>query len=210
LKGTPRFGLDNTTISGHFRNYADALDIDSLWLDSKLGDGLIDVHYHNIPFGKPKDFFWMCPKPEYRRLVEILTIKPENTIDEQTYIIDKPMQGVIEEARRATIITCVYRDGTPRLWALKLPKDGEKDNEAWVSARSAAKTAMEKWVKLVWVKRAYMTRDAQEGYAPDPDWDKLPPFAELVKLGRARDHSRQEPLCRARFVWRPKEAVRRR
>src|SRR5437868_2710354 len=97
----------------------DALDIDSLWLDSKLGDGLIDVQYHNIPFGKPKDFFRTCPKPEYRRLVEILTIKAENTIDEQTYIIDKPMQGVIEEARRATIITCVYRDGTPRLWALK-------------------------------------------------------------------------------------------
>ena len=114
--------------------------------------------------------------------MEIITIKPENTIDEQTYIIDKPMHGVIEEARRATIITCVYRDGTPRLWALKLPKDGEKDYEAWVSARSAAKTAMEKWVKLVWVKSAYMTRNAQEGYAPDPDWDKLPPFAELVKL----------------------------
>ena len=26
-----------------------------------------------------------------------------------------------------------------------------------------------------------MTRDAQPGYAPDPDWKKLPAFNELVK-----------------------------
>ena len=30
-------------------------------------------------------------------------------------------------------------------------------------------------------KRSYLTRDAQPGYAPDPDWKKLPPFNELVK-----------------------------
>ena len=41
---------------------------------------------------------------------------------------------------------------------------------------------MEKRVKLVWVRRAYLTRDAQPGYAPDPDCSKLPPFDELVKL----------------------------
>jgi hypothetical protein len=38
-------------------------------------------------------------------------------------------------------------------------------------------------VKLVWVKRAYLSRDALEGYAPDPDFSKLPTFTELVKLG---------------------------
>ena len=29
-------------------------------------------------------------------------------------------------------------------------------------------------------KRSYLTRDALPGYAPDPDWRKLPPFNELV------------------------------
>jgi hypothetical protein len=28
-----------------------------------------------------------------------------------------------------------------------------------------------------------MTRDALSGYAPDPDYSKLPPFNELVRLG---------------------------
>ena len=160
----------------------DALDIDSLWLDPALGDGLVDVHYHDIPVGKPRDFFRINPDPAYRRLTEIYVHKVEGQIEEQTYIIAKPMQGVIEEARRCTLVTAVYRDGSPRLWALKLPKDGERDNDAWITARAAAKVAMEKWVKLVWQRRAYMTREAQPGYAPEPDWSRLPSFDELVHL----------------------------
>ena len=160
----------------------DALDIDSLWLDPALGDGLVDVHYHDIPVGKPRDFFRINPDRAYRRLTEIYVHKVEGQIEEQTYIIAKPMQGVIEEARRCTLVTVVYRDGSPRLWALKLPKDGERDNEAWITARAAAKVAMEKWIKLVWQRRAYMTREAQPGYAPEPDWSKLPSFDELVRL----------------------------
>jgi hypothetical protein len=63
------------------------------------------------------------------------------------------------------------------------PRDGEKDNSAWSSARSAARTAIDKWVKLVWVGRSYQTRDAQPGYAPDPNWKKLPAFNGLVAVG---------------------------
>jgi hypothetical protein len=161
----------------------DAADINSLWLDPALGDGLVDVHYHSIPVGKPKDFFRVHPDPTYRRLVEIYVHKTEDQIEEETYIVDRPMHGVLMEARRATLVTVIYRDGSPRLWPLKLPKDGERDNTAWTTARAAAKTAMTKWIKIVWNKGAYLTRDAQPGYAPDPDLNKLPTFDELVRLG---------------------------
>jgi hypothetical protein len=187
----------------------DALDIDSLWLDPALGDGLVDVHYHTIPIGKPKNYFQVNPDPAYRRLCEIYVHKVEGQIDEQTYIIAKSMQGVIDEARRCTLVTAIYRDGSPRLWALKLPKDGERDNTAWISARAAAKTAMEKWVKLVWVRSSYMTRDARPGYAPEPDWSKLPGFDELVRLAtgehgiiRDKDH----PIVLDLFGAAPKKA----
>jgi hypothetical protein len=60
------------------------------------------------------------------------------------------------------------------------PRDGERDNDAWSSARSAARAAMGKWVRIIWKQRSYQTRDAQPGYAPDPDWKKLPPFNDLV------------------------------
>ena len=161
----------------------DAIDMDSLWLDPKLGDGLVDINFHNVPVGKPRDFFRVNPDPAYRRLSEIYTHKVEGQIDEQHFIIAAPMRGLIEEAQPCTIVTVVYRDGSVRLWPLKLPKDGMRDNEAWESARKAAKTSFDKWVKLVWVKRAYMTREAQPGYAPDPDYTKLPSFDELVTLG---------------------------
>jgi hypothetical protein len=41
---------------------------------------------------------------------------------------------------------------------------------------------MDKWVKLVWSKGSYLTRDAQPGYSPEPDWSKLPSLNEMVKL----------------------------
>ena len=160
----------------------DAADINDLWLDPKLGDGLVDVHFHNVPVGKPKSFFRVNSDPKYRRLTEIYVHKIEGQVEEAHYIIAEPMRGRFDETQRATLVTVVDREGSPRLWALKLPKDGEKDNNAWTSARSAARTAMERWVKLTWVKGRYVTRDAQPGYAPDPDWKKLPSFDELVKL----------------------------
>ena len=160
-----------------------AEDLDDLWLDPGLGDGIADVSYHSVPVGKPRDFFRTHPNSDYRRRTEIYTHKPEGAIDEQHYIVGPAMQGQIPEARPCTLVTVIYRDGSPRLWPVKFPKDGEKDNDAWTTARSAAKAGIDHWVKLVWVRRAYQTRDALPGYAPDPDWKKLPAFNDLVRLG---------------------------
>jgi hypothetical protein len=160
----------------------DAQDFESLWLDPGLGDGITDVSYHSVPTGKPRDFFRTHPDIGYRRRSEIYTHKPEGAIDEQHYIIAPEMQGRIPEARLCTIVCVVYRDGSPRLWPIKFPRDGERDNDAWATARAAARTAIDRWTKLVWVRRAYQTRDALPGYAPNPDFTKLPPFNDLVKL----------------------------
>jgi hypothetical protein len=165
----------------------DAEDLTSLWLDPGVGDDITDITHHTIIVDKPKSYFRTVLDKAYRRHVEIYTHKIEGVVGDQHYVVAKSMRGLIDEARPCQLVTVVYRDGTPRLWPIKAPKEGERDNEAWVSARSAAKTAMNKWVKLVWVKRAYITRDAAPGYAPDPDYTKapfkLPPFEELVKAG---------------------------
>jgi hypothetical protein len=160
----------------------DAKDFDTLWQDPGLGDGIVDVNYHSVPVGKPKDFFRTHPDSLYRRRTEIYTHKPEGAIDEQYFIVAPSMRGVIEEARPCTLVCVIYRDGSLRLWPIKFPKEGEKDNDAWVTARKAAKAGLTRWVKLVWAKRAYMTRDAQPGYAPDPDISKIPLWNDLVRL----------------------------
>jgi hypothetical protein len=176
-KHTASAGGDGTTPA-----IPDATDIEALWLDQKLGDGIVDVSYHTVPVGKPRDYFRVVTDPAYRRRTEIYVHKPEGVIDEVSYIVAPSMRGLVIEAQPCTLVTAVYRDGSPRIWPIKFPRDGERDNEAWVSARSAAKAAMERWVKLLWVRRAYLTRDAQPGYAPEPDFSKLPPFNELVRL----------------------------
>jgi hypothetical protein len=75
----------------------DAVDINSLWLDPSLGDGLVDTHFHSIAIGKPKDFYRVNPDPAYRRRTEIYTHKVDGVIDEQTFIIAPSMRGRIEE-----------------------------------------------------------------------------------------------------------------
>jgi hypothetical protein len=161
---------------------SDATDISSLWFDPALGDGIVDVTLHSVPVGKPKDFFRTVVDRAYRQRAEIYTHKPEGVIEELNYVIGPAMRARIPETRPCTLVTVFYRDGAPRLWPVKHPKDGERDNDAWVTARAAARVGMDKWVKLVWVARAYQTREALPGYAPDPDFTKLPPFNELVRL----------------------------
>jgi hypothetical protein len=161
---------------------SDAQDIEALLLDPGLGDGITDTHWHQIPIGKPKNFFRVHPDPMFRRKVEIYVHKPEDAIEEQFFVIAPAMRGRILEARTCTLATCIYRNGSPRLWPLMFPRPGEKDNSAWVSARKVARDAIDRWVKLVWVGRSYQSRDAQPGYAPNPDWSKLPPYIDIVKL----------------------------
>src|SRR5438132_11437774 len=187
----------------------DTSDFDSLWLDSKIGDGITDTSYHTIPVGRPKDFFRLHPDLGYRRRTEIYTHKPEGVIDEQHFIIGEQMRGRIEEAQPCTLVCVVYRDGSPRLWPLKLPKDGAHDNEAWISARSGAKAGLHRWVKLLWRRRAFITREAIPGHAPDPDLLQLPTYNEMVKLGfgihgiiRDTDH----PIYRELFGEGPRRA----
>ena len=108
------------------------------------GDGIVNNTYHSIPVGKPRDYFRTVADQAYRRRTEIYVHKPEGVIDEVTYIVAPSMRGQIDEAKPCTIVTVVDRNGNPRLWPIKFPKDGERDNESWMSARSAAKAGMER------------------------------------------------------------------
>jgi hypothetical protein len=191
------------------KSIADATDVSDLWFDPALGDGLTDVHLHSVPVGKPRDFFRVHPDKDYRRQAEIYIHKPEGQIGEQVFLVAKPMWGKIIEARRCVVAACVYRDGNPRLWPLPLPNGDGRDYEAWVSARKAAKEAIDRWLKLVWVGRSFQTRDAEEGYAPDPEWGKLPSFDQLADLGFGRHgiiRDTSHPMYRSLIGAAPKKS----
>ena len=96
----------------------------------------------------------------------------------------------------------VNRAGDPRLWPINEPRDGERDNDAWFTSRIVARKGLTHWVRLIWKGRHYEPRVAQPGYAPEPDFSKLPPFEELVRItfgehGIIRDTS--HPIYRELF-----------
>src|SRR5262245_65524518 len=116
----------------------DAGDLDDLWIDTGLGDGITTPTLLTVPVDKPRNFFRVHPNIKYRRHTEIYTHKPEGAIKTQYYIVAKPMRGLIK-ARTCVLVCCVYRDGYPCMMARSLPRNGEKDSYVVVAARSGAK-----------------------------------------------------------------------
>jgi hypothetical protein len=180
---------------------ADASDLAGLF-ETELGDPITETRFLDIAANKPRDFFRTHPDKLYRPRTEIYSHKVEGVIEVSHYIIAPNMRGRIEEARPCTLVAVAYRDGTPRLWPIPMPREGERDNETWISARAAARAGLSTWVKLVWARRSYKVREAQPGYAPDPKWADIPPFEELVRLafgehGIIRDEN--HPIYRELF-----------
>jgi hypothetical protein len=100
----------------------DTSDIARLF-DSSLGDPLTEGKFVSIAIGKPKDFFRTHPDPAYRPRAEVYAHKPEGVIDVQYYIVDPKMRGLMAgEARPCLLVTVIYRDGSPRLWPIMMPR----------------------------------------------------------------------------------------
>ena len=130
---------------------ADASDLSDLFVDTGQGDPLTETTIYGIPVDKPKDFFRVHPDPAYRKRCLIYTHKVEGQIEERHYIVAEAMRDKVPEAKLCLLATCIYRNGALRLWPLKLPQEGEKDQLAWSTARAIAKKALTTWTKLVWL-----------------------------------------------------------
>jgi hypothetical protein len=161
---------------------ADAMDLHGLVVPSQ-DDPLTSTTIHHVPVGKPKSFFRVHPDPEYRKKFYIYTLKQEGVVGEQYFIVADSMRAFVDEAQLSILATCIYRDGSFRLWPLKLPGEGEKDMVAWSTARAAARESIGWWTKIVWKGgNGYKSTPAQPGYAPDPDWSKLPSYGEILAI----------------------------
>jgi hypothetical protein len=117
-----RVKCEDVKPNGQYVPPPDAADIADLFIKSDQGDPLTAVTLHKIPVGKPRDFFRTVPDPSYRERAEVYVHKPENEIDETTYIIGPALRGQIEEASPCILITVVDRFGNPRIWPIKMPK----------------------------------------------------------------------------------------
>jgi hypothetical protein len=188
----------------------DAKDIAGLF-EVDHGDPITEMAILNIPIGKPKDFFRTHPDKLYRQRATLYTHKPEGVVETQYFLVAPAMQAFMaEDARPCNLVVVVDRAGCPRFWPIPLPRDGEHDFVAWSTAREVVRRGIDRWVRPVWVKRAYVVREAQQGYAPDPDWSKLPSYHELVRKAFGEQgviENDQHPVYRALVGSRPDDEL---
>jgi hypothetical protein len=197
-------GIELSTSGEAYTPPPDGLDISKLRIKSKQGDPLTMPIVSKVPVGKPKDFFRTVPDKGYRDTFEIYIHKVDNVPGETPYLIGPALQGQIAEAQPCLLVTIVDRAGNPRLWPIKLPKEDGKDYAAWSTARDAARTGLTQWVRIIYAGNdtGYTQRAAEPGYAPEPDYDKLPPFEDLIGGGFGAHgivHDKTHPIYRGLF-----------
>jgi len=176
---------------------SDTDDIEALWEDDGLGDPLAVTHIHQIDIDKPRDFFWAHPDRKYRKKTWVYVHKPEKVFKPQYFIVDKPMRDKVPQARPCTLIVVVDRAGVPRILPLFSPRPGENDYDAWITLRSVVRESFTQWVRLVWVNGGYQSIVADKGYAPEPDFSRLPTFNKMIKLAFGPDGIRRDEENRA-------------
>jgi hypothetical protein len=127
-------------------------------------------------------FFRVHPDPQYHLDIALLELKEDR---DGTYMVAKPLQLELAlDVRPVTLLLAVTRQQIPFLWPIRLPREGERGNKWWDSAREAAQTAMTHWVRIEADMRAgagrYEVYQAADNLV-DPDWPDLS-MRDLLKL----------------------------
>lgn len=88
------------------------------------------------------------PDPQYRMVVSLLVFDRDDV-----YLLHPNIASELEHEdvhRRAIVYTGVLRPNcAPFLWYVPVPQGGERDNDYWASARTAAEAGMQNWIRLI-------------------------------------------------------------
>jgi hypothetical protein len=160
-------------------------DMERLWVNPLHGDGITSPGLLNIPVGKPGRYEFIRAHPDegYRRCAVVVPVKDREGFEETFYLVQQDLAAKLElDGKPYILCTVIDRLGNLRIWPVRLPAEGEKDNKWWESARLAVRRAIDIWLRVIPGRAGYATIDAEPGYAPEPDWSKVKPFNELIKI----------------------------
>jgi hypothetical protein len=161
---------------------ADPFDLSAIRLSQNfVSTAGVKKQLTTIPVRKPnsQDFFRVHPAPEYRLDASLIVLKD----DRESYLVPGNMQAALEkETTPVTLFTGVTRQNVVFLWPVRLPLQDDKSNDWWISARSAAETAITAWTRL----QANMSLGAyeimtSERIVAEPEWPELS-FQELLRI----------------------------
>ena len=175
----------------------DASDIEALWSDPALGDGLTDTSWHKIPVGQAERLF---PGPSRIPTTDVvprsMPTSPKARSKRRTTFWGPKCGGGCRKpapAFSSLAFTATARCG---LWPTHVSRARAKRTTPPGRAPGLPRGPLSsKWVSLIWSGRSYLTRDALPGYAPDPGLDEV---ASVQRVGESRVRpARRDPRHRS-------------
>ena len=144
-----------------------------------------------------REHFRVCDDPNMSVNLSVYIHKPEGSMDEETYYVAENMRAYLqemEELRVVQAVLCATLSGANFLWCLPVP-DGDGPVRSHVaSARSIAREALTKWVRMKW-RRAdnayypFIAENAEtEPRWPDKTFNEILKIAFRDKIIDSRDH----------------------
>jgi hypothetical protein len=155
-------------------------DLDSLRLSLAASVGTREVLTH-VPVRKPSRTEWVRvhPAADMQIATGVFIDREEREV---FFVVPELRAELVGELRSILMLTAITRQGVLMLWPVPLPDESGRRN-AWAdTAREAAETAKQQWVRVVadMALGAYRMHLA-EGDLPDPVWPAKS-LAELLKL----------------------------
>ena len=93
-----------------------------------------------------REFFRVHPDAAYRKNILLIDDKEGG---ETYYVVGHLRAQIPDECDPYTLYACVSRQqDDPFLWPVRIPKQDDRHNEWWASAREGAELGIKKWVRI--------------------------------------------------------------
>jgi hypothetical protein len=131
-------------------------------------------------------FFRVNPDSAYQYRALLYLERNEKGIVDTTYLVDWRFQEELEDSDLARffqpallLLAIEWQSSKPYVHYIKEPRDDQRDNDYWVTARTVADKAMKEWVQCLSGEGGYDYNVARKKH-PDPQWPNLS-FGEILK-----------------------------
>jgi hypothetical protein len=158
-----------------------------------------ETRQHAIPVGKPLAESWVRVHPDPDSSFDTYLLQLKDGPDRGEYQVSAdllPLLAGEKALKPMRLMLAIDRQGDLRIWPLRLPVDGGREDLWMSSALEVAELAKERWVRVVSGANGYKSQTTA-AELPEPAWPNRT-FDELLDqaFAKKRISSMQDPILR--------------
>jgi hypothetical protein len=162
-----------------------SLRIDPISIEG-IGERVLTEGQIGVRKPHKREFFQLHFDPTFREMMAVIILKEEMNA---TYLVEpRLVAGLMREISFVTLSACINVGGNVFLWPVPAPTNERRQNQWHVTAREAAKLALEHWVRMVPDMEAgcYAIFTGADNLA-QVAWPKGKTLRDLIKLAFGED-----------------------